>query len=110
MKELVEMQMLEKTVVMVELQVKVSTKHAGTINTHSKNNRSPILRNSRYHEGALVFEKDTEGAPINLEPPTCRRREYIPSTGPSSRFPHMNVRVFPTSQESVGEPRRPDQP
>ncbi|GJW40257.1 hypothetical protein Tco_0066102 [Tanacetum coccineum] len=54
----------------------------------------------RYHEGALVFEKDSEGAPINPEPPTCRRREYIPSTDPSSRFPHMNVRVFSTSQES----------
>ncbi|GKG09149.1 hypothetical protein Tco_0337895, partial [Tanacetum coccineum] len=52
-----------------------------------------------YHEGALVFEKDSEGAPINPEPPTCRRKEYIPSTDPSSRFPHMNVRVFPTSQE-----------
>ncbi|GJS97868.1 hypothetical protein Tco_0819038 [Tanacetum coccineum] len=34
----------------------------------------------RYHKGALVSEKDSEGAPINLEPPTFRRREYIPST------------------------------
>ncbi|GKA48676.1 aromatic-ring hydroxylase-like protein [Tanacetum coccineum] len=48
----------------------------------------------RYHEGALVPEKDSEGASINLEPPTGRRREYIPSADPGSRLPHMNVRVL----------------
>nr|GEY80208.1 aromatic-ring hydroxylase-like protein [Tanacetum cinerariifolium] len=48
----------------------------------------------RYHEGALVPEKHSEGASINLEPPTGRRREYIPSADPGSRLPHMNVRVL----------------
>ncbi|PWA95209.1 FAD/NAD(P)-binding oxidoreductase family protein [Artemisia annua] len=48
----------------------------------------------RYREGALVPERDSEGAPTNPEPPTGRRREYIPSADPGSRLPHMNVRVL----------------
>ncbi|XP_071715943.1 uncharacterized protein [Rutidosis leptorrhynchoides] len=48
----------------------------------------------RYREGALVPEIDSEGAPTELEPPTGRRREYIPSADPGSRLPHMNIRVL----------------
>ncbi|KAL8226450.1 hypothetical protein R6Q57_016282 [Mikania cordata] len=48
----------------------------------------------RYRKGALVPEIDSEGAPIKPEPPTGRRREYIPSADPGSRLPHMNVKVL----------------
>ncbi|KAK9072259.1 hypothetical protein SSX86_008692 [Deinandra increscens subsp. villosa] len=48
----------------------------------------------RYREGALVPEIDSEGAPIKPEPPTGRRREYIPSADPGSRLPHMNVKAL----------------
>nr|XP_043639282.1 2,4-dichlorophenol 6-monooxygenase [Erigeron canadensis] len=48
----------------------------------------------RYREGALIPETDSEGEPIKPEPPTGRRREYIPSADPGSRLPHMNIRVL----------------
>lgn len=55
----------------------------------------------RYHEGALVPERDGEGAPIRPELPTGRRREYIPSADPGSRLPHMNVRLFSEVKKEV---------
>ncbi|KAL0421531.1 UNVERIFIED_CONTAM: putative polyketide hydroxylase [Sesamum latifolium] len=45
----------------------------------------------RYSEGALVSDGDSlSGAP--QETPTGRRRDYIPSSDPGSRLPHMQIR------------------
>ncbi|KAI7744642.1 hypothetical protein M8C21_001251 [Ambrosia artemisiifolia] len=55
----------------------------------------------RYREGALVPEIDSEGAPIKPEPPTGRRREYIPTSDPGSRLPHMNVRLISEVKKEV---------
>ncbi|KAG2706732.1 hypothetical protein I3760_05G116200 [Carya illinoinensis] len=46
----------------------------------------------RYLKGALVPDSNSSlGAP---EPPTGRRRDYVPSADPGSRLPHMDVRVL----------------
>ncbi|KAL2510328.1 FAD/NAD(P)-binding oxidoreductase family protein [Forsythia ovata] len=46
----------------------------------------------RYHKGALVSDGDSlSSAP---ETPTGHRRDYIPSTDPGSRLPHMNIRLL----------------
>ncbi|KAK4402675.1 putative polyketide hydroxylase [Sesamum angolense] len=45
----------------------------------------------RYSKGALVSDGDSlSGAP--QETPTGRRRDYIPSSDPGSRLPHMQIR------------------
>ncbi|KAF5177355.1 FAD/NAD(P)-binding oxidoreductase family protein, partial [Thalictrum thalictroides] len=52
-----------------------------------------------YLEGALVRDSDdTQNAP---EAPTGRRRDYVPSSEPGARLPHMSVRMLqtPTSKE-----------
>ncbi|KAJ9169370.1 hypothetical protein P3X46_017573 [Hevea brasiliensis] len=45
----------------------------------------------RYHEGAVIPDNDSMVGV--LEPPTGRRRDYIPSANPGSRLPHMDVRI-----------------
>ncbi|CAK7327404.1 unnamed protein product [Dovyalis caffra] len=52
----------------------------------------------RYLEGALIPDNDSVGAP---EPPTGRRRDYIPSANPGSRLPHMNVHVLSNSSSEA---------
>eukprot|EP00268_Persea_americana_P056109 TRINITY_DN6577_c0_g2_i4.p1 TRINITY_DN6577_c0_g2~~TRINITY_DN6577_c0_g2_i4.p1 ORF type:complete len:198 (+),score=43.57 TRINITY_DN6577_c0_g2_i4:459-1052(+) len=47
----------------------------------------------RYLEGALVPEI-SDKSQDTTEVPTGRRRDYIPSSEPGSRLPHMNVRVL----------------
>ncbi|RWR96901.1 2,4-dichlorophenol 6-monooxygenase isoform X1 [Cinnamomum micranthum f. kanehirae] len=47
----------------------------------------------RYLEGALVPEI-SDISQDTTEVPTGRRRDYIPSSEPGSRLPHMNVRVL----------------
>ncbi|PKI77026.1 hypothetical protein CRG98_002529 [Punica granatum] len=51
----------------------------------------------RYFKGALIPDKIGGMAP--LEPPTGRRRDYVPSADPGSRLPHMNMRVLSNSPE-----------
>lgn len=46
----------------------------------------------RYLEGALV--SDRHGAHDNEDVPTGRRRDYVPSSEPGSRLPHMKVRLL----------------
>ncbi|XP_065876781.1 uncharacterized protein [Euphorbia lathyris] len=53
----------------------------------------------RYLEGALVPDNDSTMSV--LEPPTGRRRDYIPSADPGSRLPHMNVRLLSNSSSEV---------
>lgn len=50
----------------------------------------------RYLKGALVTDVSDE-AEDKIEPPSGRRRDYVPSSEPGSRLPHMNVRVLQTS-------------
>ncbi|XP_022887617.1 uncharacterized protein LOC111403366 isoform X1 [Olea europaea var. sylvestris] len=45
----------------------------------------------RYREGALV--SDSNSLSSASETPTGRRREYIPSTDPGSRLPHMKIKL-----------------
>ncbi|KAB5545192.1 hypothetical protein DKX38_013304 [Salix brachista] len=47
-----------------------------------------------YLEGALIPDSDSVRAQV---PPTGRRRDYIPSSDPGSRLPHMNVRMLSNS-------------
>ncbi|KAJ4839394.1 hypothetical protein Tsubulata_016848 [Turnera subulata] len=51
----------------------------------------------RYLEGALLPDSDTAANPP--EPPTGRRRDYVPSTDPGSRLPHTYVRPLSNSSE-----------
>lgn len=46
----------------------------------------------RYLKGALIPEHDTPLDPP--EAPSGCRRDYVPSTDPGSRLPHMNVRLL----------------
>lgn len=52
----------------------------------------------RYLEGALIPDSDSVGA---QEPPTGRRKDYIPSSDPGSRLPHMNVRMLSNSSSEA---------
>lgn len=45
---------------------------------------------SRYKEGALVPDRHIVDDADNV--PTGRRRDYVPSSEPGSRLPHMKVR------------------
>ncbi|XP_073021149.1 uncharacterized protein [Primulina eburnea] len=46
----------------------------------------------RYAKGALIPDNDSlTRAP---EPPTGRRRDYVPSTDPGSRLPHMKIKLL----------------
>ena len=56
------------------------------------------LSGFRYLEGALIPDSDSVGA---QEPPTGRRKDYIPSSDPGSRLPHMNVRMLSNSSSEV---------
>ncbi|XP_010519667.1 PREDICTED: uncharacterized protein LOC104799053 isoform X2 [Tarenaya hassleriana] len=49
----------------------------------------------RYLEGALV--PDNGSADVDLEVPTGRRRDYVPSADPGSRLPHTYVRILSDS-------------
>ncbi|XP_048233112.1 2,4-dichlorophenol 6-monooxygenase isoform X2 [Ricinus communis] len=53
----------------------------------------------RYLKGALVPDNDSKKGV--LEPPTGRRRDYIPSADPGSRMPHMDVRVLSNLSSEV---------
>ncbi|KAG8640020.1 hypothetical protein MANES_13G016100v8 [Manihot esculenta] len=53
----------------------------------------------RYLEGAVVPDNDSLVGV--LEPPTGRRRDYIPSANPGSRLPHIDVRVLSNSSSEV---------
>ncbi|EYU25930.1 hypothetical protein ABFS82_11G068200 [Erythranthe guttata] len=46
----------------------------------------------RYSKGALVSEGDSSWTP--QETPTGRRRDYVPSSDPGSRLPHMNIQLL----------------
>ncbi|KAL3501049.1 hypothetical protein ACH5RR_035498 [Cinchona calisaya] len=46
----------------------------------------------RYLKGALA--SDDGCLPNPPEPPTGRRRDYVPSADPGSRLPHMNIRLL----------------
>uniref|UniRef100_A0A7N0ZZ29 FAD-binding domain-containing protein n=1 Tax=Kalanchoe fedtschenkoi TaxID=63787 RepID=A0A7N0ZZ29_KALFE len=48
----------------------------------------------RYTEGALISDGDSSSSV--MEPPTGRRRDYVPCAKPGSRLPHMNVRLLPS--------------
>ncbi|KAG6764653.1 hypothetical protein POTOM_032133 [Populus tomentosa] len=52
----------------------------------------------RYLEGALIPDSDSVGA---QEPPTGCRKDYIPSSDPGSRLPHMNVRMLSNSSSEA---------
>lgn len=54
----------------------------------------------RYLEGALVPEI-SDKSQDTTEVPTGRRRDYIPSSEPGSRLPHMNVRVLKAASSKV---------
>lgn len=47
----------------------------------------------RYEQGALVPEVEKEDNVLE-EKPTGRRREYVPSSKPGSRLPHMQLRIL----------------
>ncbi|CAI0425689.1 unnamed protein product [Linum tenue] len=49
----------------------------------------------RYLEGALI--SDGNGASTTVEPPSGRRREYVPSADPGSRLPHTYIRPLSNS-------------
>lgn len=46
----------------------------------------------RYHKGALVSDGDSLSSA--QEQPTGRRRDYVPSSDPGSRLPHMNIQLL----------------
>lgn len=51
----------------------------------------------RYLEGALMSDRHVNHDPENV--PTGRRRDYIPSSEPGSRLPHMKVRPLWSSSD-----------
>lgn len=51
----------------------------------------------RYHKGALVSDDDSFSSA--QEKPTGRRRDYVPSSDPGSRLPHMNIRLLSHSNK-----------
>lgn len=51
----------------------------------------------RYNEGALVSDGDSLSSA--QEKPTGRRRDYVPSSDPGSRLPHMSIQVLPHLSE-----------
>lgn len=53
----------------------------------------------RYLKGALIPE--TDGDAVAHGAPTGRRRDYVPSTAPGSRLPHMNVKVLSDMNKEV---------
>ncbi|PIN26119.1 Monooxygenase involved in coenzyme Q (ubiquinone) biosynthesis [Handroanthus impetiginosus] len=46
----------------------------------------------RYSKGALM--SDGDGSSGAQETPTGRRRDYVPSSDPGSRLPHMNIQLL----------------
>lgn len=46
----------------------------------------------RYHKGALLSDGDSLSSA--QEQPTGRRRDYVPSSNPGSRLPHMNIQLL----------------
>ncbi|XP_068665588.1 uncharacterized protein [Aristolochia californica] len=54
----------------------------------------------RYLEGALVLDSSSEKV-NKIHASTGRRRDYVPSSEPGSRLPHMNVRVLNISSDKV---------
>ncbi|CAN0929260.1 Putative polyketide hydroxylase [Linum grandiflorum] len=55
----------------------------------------------RYLEGAVV--SDSNGANPKAEPPSGRRKEYVPSADPGCRLPHMYIRPLssPSSKATL---------
>ncbi|XP_042057215.1 putative polyketide hydroxylase [Salvia splendens] len=53
----------------------------------------------RYYKGALV--SDGESFSSTQEKPTGRRRDYVPSSDPGSRLPHMNIQLLSHSKEET---------
>lgn len=53
----------------------------------------------RYSKGALVSDNNSSlGA---QEPPSGRRRDYVPSSDPGSRLPHMKIQLLPKLSSEV---------
>ncbi|KAG8365938.1 hypothetical protein BUALT_Bualt17G0024000 [Buddleja alternifolia] len=46
----------------------------------------------RYSKGALISDGDSLSSPP--ETPTGRRRDYVPSSDPGSKLPHMNIQLL----------------
>ncbi|CAN1295269.1 Putative polyketide hydroxylase, partial [Linum perenne] len=53
----------------------------------------------RYLEGAVISDSDAPRA--TSEPPTGRRKEYVPSAEPGCRLPHMYIRSLSSSSSKV---------
>lgn len=53
----------------------------------------------RYSKGALISEDDK--STCSPQTPSGRRRDYVPSSSPGSRLPHMNIRLFSDNQSKV---------
>lgn len=53
----------------------------------------------RYSKGALVSDGDSLSSA--QEAPTGCRRDYIPSSDPGSRLPHMNIQVLSVNLSQV---------
>ncbi|XP_042063668.1 putative polyketide hydroxylase [Salvia splendens] len=53
----------------------------------------------RYYKGALVSDGDSFSS--TQEKPTGRRRDYVPSSDPGSRLPHMNIQLLSHSKEET---------
>ncbi|XP_057766922.1 uncharacterized protein LOC130987413 [Salvia miltiorrhiza] len=53
----------------------------------------------RYSTGALVSDGDSFSNA--QEKPTGRRRDYVPSSDPGSRLPHMNIQLLSNSKERI---------
>lgn len=74
--------------------------HAETLPCYGKKIRGLMYaHNARYREGAIIH--DSDGASMDPEAPTGRRRDYIPSSDPGGRLPHMNVRVLSNNSPEV---------
>ncbi|KAH6797782.1 oxidoreductase family protein [Perilla frutescens var. hirtella] len=53
----------------------------------------------RYYKGALASDGDSLSNA--QEKPTGRRRDYVPSSDPGSRLPHMNIQLLSHSSEDT---------
>ncbi|CAM8880765.1 unnamed protein product [Rhodiola kirilowii] len=51
----------------------------------------------RYTEGALIPDEGSSSS--FMEPPTGRRRDYVPTAEPGSRLPHMNVTLLSSASK-----------
>eukprot|EP01018_Ginkgo_biloba_P029429 Gb_40137 [translate_table: standard] len=56
----------------------------------------------RYERGALIPEFDISND-ISEQTPTGRRREYVPSSKPGSRLPHMQIKILSQNKGHVDQ-------